>query len=66
MNKMDTTLVSPREILDKGIALSDASKTYMTDKVGPLPFCPGCGHTLLIKALDKAIVKLQPDPGSSS
>ncbi len=34
----------------------------MTDKVGPLPFCPGCGHTLLIKALDKAIVKLQPDP----
>lgn len=34
----------------------------MTDKVGPLPFCPGCGHTLLIKALDKAIVKLAPDP----
>ncbi len=33
----------------------------MTDKVGPLPFCPGCGHTLLIKALDRAIVKLQPD-----
>lgn len=37
-------------------------RTYMTDKQGPLPFCPGCGHTLLIKALDKAIVKLQPDP----
>jgi pyruvate/2-oxoacid:ferredoxin oxidoreductase beta subunit/Pyruvate/2-oxoacid:ferredoxin oxidoreductase gamma subunit len=34
----------------------------MTDKVGELPFCPGCGHTLLIKALDKAIVKLAPDP----
>ena len=34
----------------------------MTDKVGPLPFCPGCGHHLVIKALDKAMVKLQLDP----
>ncbi len=34
----------------------------MTDKIGPLPFCPGCGHTPLVKALDKALVKLQPDP----
>jgi 2-oxoglutarate ferredoxin oxidoreductase subunit beta len=45
--------------------LSDTRRdTYMTDKIGPLPFCPGCGHTLLIKALDKAIVKLQPDPSN--
>jgi len=36
--------------------------TYMTDKIGPLPFCPGCGHDILIKSLDKALVKLQPDP----
>ncbi len=36
--------------------------TYMTDKLGPLPFCPGCGHNVLIKALDRALVKLQPDP----
>ncbi len=34
----------------------------MTDAIGPLPFCPGCGHTPLIKALDKALVKLQLDP----
>ena len=34
----------------------------MTDKLGPLPFCAGCGHTTLIKALDKALVKLQLDP----
>ncbi len=34
----------------------------MTDKIGPLPFCAGCGHTTLIHALDKALVKLQPDP----
>ncbi|MCK4835960.1 MAG: 2-oxoacid:acceptor oxidoreductase family protein [Candidatus Aminicenantes bacterium] len=36
--------------------------SYMTDKIGPLPFCPGCGHSLLTKALDKALVKLQLDP----
>jgi pyruvate/2-oxoacid:ferredoxin oxidoreductase beta subunit/Pyruvate/2-oxoacid:ferredoxin oxidoreductase gamma subunit len=34
----------------------------MTDKIGPLPYCPGCGHEPLIKALDRALVKLQPDP----
>jgi len=36
--------------------------TYLTEKVGPLPFCPGCGHTTIINALDKALVKLQPEP----
>jgi pyruvate/2-oxoacid:ferredoxin oxidoreductase beta subunit/Pyruvate/2-oxoacid:ferredoxin oxidoreductase gamma subunit len=35
---------------------------YITDKLGELPFCPGCGHTTLLKALNKAFVKLQPDP----
>jgi len=34
----------------------------MTDKVGPLPFCPGCGHHIITKALDKALVRLQKDP----
>lgn len=34
----------------------------MTDKIGPLPFCAGCGHTTLIKALNKAMVKLELDP----
>ncbi len=38
------------------------SATYMTDKIGPLPFCPGCGHHVVTKALDKALVKLQLDP----
>jgi pyruvate/2-oxoacid:ferredoxin oxidoreductase beta subunit/Pyruvate/2-oxoacid:ferredoxin oxidoreductase gamma subunit len=36
--------------------------TYLTDKIGPLPFCPGCGHDPLIKALDRALVKLQLAP----
>jgi hypothetical protein len=34
----------------------------MTDRIGPLPYCPGCGHQPLIKALDGALVKLQPEP----
>ena len=37
-------------------------ETYLTDEPGPLPFCPGCGHDRLVKALDKALTKLQPDP----
>jgi len=36
--------------------------SYMTDKIGPLPFCPGCGHNIITKALDKALVRLQKDP----
>ncbi|MDJ0761470.1 MAG: thiamine pyrophosphate-dependent enzyme [Myxococcota bacterium] len=36
--------------------------TYMTEEIGALPFCPGCGHMTLIKSLNKALVKLQLDP----
>ncbi len=39
-----------------------ALRTYMTDQVGPLPFCPGCGHDRLLKDLDKALVALQIAP----
>lgn len=42
--------------------MSAVLETYLTDEIGPLPFCPGCGHDRLIKALDKALIKLQPDP----
>ncbi|MGD9202145.1 MAG: thiamine pyrophosphate-dependent enzyme [Chitinispirillia bacterium] len=38
------------------------SPTYLSKASGPLPFCPGCGHRILIKALDKAMVKLRLDP----
>jgi Pyruvate/2-oxoacid:ferredoxin oxidoreductase gamma subunit len=34
----------------------------MTLQVGPLPFCPGCGHDRLLKDLDRALVTLQIDP----
>ncbi len=37
-------------------------ETYLTDKEVEMPYCPGCGHTSLVRALDKALVKLQPDP----
>ncbi len=36
--------------------------TYMTDEIGPLPYCPGCGHNMVVKALDKALVARQLDP----
>ncbi len=36
--------------------------SYLTDKLGPLPYCPGCGHQMIVKSLDKALVKLQLDP----
>ncbi len=39
--------------------------TYLTNEIGPLPFCPGCGHDQLLKALDKALVKLQLDPAKT-
>jgi 2-oxoglutarate ferredoxin oxidoreductase subunit beta len=43
--------------------VSDVAITsYRNNKFGFLPFCPGCGHTLLINALDKALIKLQLDP----
>jgi pyruvate/2-oxoacid:ferredoxin oxidoreductase beta subunit/Pyruvate/2-oxoacid:ferredoxin oxidoreductase gamma subunit len=36
--------------------------TYLTGALGPLPFCPGCGHDRLVKALDEALVARQPAP----
>ena len=36
--------------------------TYMDEGKGPLPFCPGCGHHMIVKSLDKALVQLQKDP----
>lgn len=35
---------------------------YLTDRLGALPFCPGCGHAIVVTAIDKALVNLQPDP----
>ncbi len=37
-------------------------KTFLTDEIGPLPFCKGCGHTKLVDALNEALVELDVDP----
>jgi pyruvate/2-oxoacid:ferredoxin oxidoreductase beta subunit/Pyruvate/2-oxoacid:ferredoxin oxidoreductase gamma subunit len=34
----------------------------MSDAVGSLPFCPGCGHAPLLGSLNEALVQLQLDP----
>ncbi len=39
-------------------------ETYLNQEKLPFPFCPGCGHTVILKALDKALVSLQWDPKS--
>ncbi len=36
--------------------------SYLNEAMLPLPFCPGCGHSAILKHLDAALVKLQPDP----
>ncbi len=37
-------------------------QSYMSTEQIPLPYCPGCGHTVVVKALNTALVKLQLDP----
>jgi Pyruvate/2-oxoacid:ferredoxin oxidoreductase gamma subunit len=39
-----------------------ALATYFSPEFARLPFCPGCGHDALLKALDKALVALQLPP----
>ncbi len=34
--------------------------TYKNER--PFPFCPGCGHTMVLNHLDKALTQLQIDP----
>ncbi len=36
--------------------------TYFDQESLPLPFCPGCGHTVILEQLDAALVQLQLDP----
>ncbi len=36
--------------------------TYLDEDLLPLPFCPGCGHSAIVRHLDAALVQLQLDP----
>ncbi len=38
----------------------DPLSTYKNER--PLPFCPGCGHALILNHLDKALTRLQIPP----
>ena len=40
-------------------------KTFIDKSRGPFPFCPGCGHGLILKALDRALVELKYKPGKT-
>lgn len=35
---------------------------YFDEKKLPMPFCPGCSHTMVMKALEAALKKLKADP----
>jgi 2-oxoglutarate ferredoxin oxidoreductase subunit beta len=39
-----------------------AISTYLDESMLPFPFCPGCGHGTVLKALDQALVAQQWDP----
>lgn len=36
--------------------------TYLNEKTLPYPFCPGCGHSVILDKLNAALVELQVDP----
>ena len=38
--------------------MTESKQTYLNPGKLPFPFCPGCGHSLILKALDKALVEL--------
>jgi len=42
--------------------MSTAFTTYLNPDKLPLPFCPGCGHAIILKALDRALVRLALPP----
>ncbi len=41
---------------------AQAIATYLSDAAESLPFCPGCGHSPLLAAVDAALVRLQLPP----
>jgi 2-oxoglutarate/2-oxoacid ferredoxin oxidoreductase subunit beta len=36
--------------------------SYINQEMLPYPFCPGCGHGMIVDSLNAALVKLQLDP----
>jgi pyruvate/2-oxoacid:ferredoxin oxidoreductase beta subunit/Pyruvate/2-oxoacid:ferredoxin oxidoreductase gamma subunit len=44
--------------------MTQAPATYLNEAMLPFPFCPGCGHGTILKALDRALVEKGWDPRS--
>ncbi len=42
-----------------------AEKTFLNTARGAFPFCPGCGHGVILKALDRALVDLKYKPNKT-
>jgi pyruvate/2-oxoacid:ferredoxin oxidoreductase beta subunit/Pyruvate/2-oxoacid:ferredoxin oxidoreductase gamma subunit len=42
-----------------------SERTYLNKARGDFPFCPGCGHGQILKALDKAMVDLKFKPNKT-
>jgi 2-oxoglutarate ferredoxin oxidoreductase subunit beta len=42
--------------------MSMAVESYLHEEMKPYPFCPGCGHGVIMDALNAALVALQLDP----
>ena len=36
--------------------------SYLDEGMLPYPFCPGCGHSLILNRLNEALIQLQVDP----
>lgn len=43
-------------------SIPEECRSYLSTADIPLPYCPGCGHTVVVKALNAALVKLRLDP----
>jgi len=55
---MDTISRTPTQ---KPIPRTHFVRTYLNESMLPFPFCPGCGHHTILKALDQALVSQQWD-----
>ncbi len=42
--------------------IAKSPNTYLNQAALPYPFCPGCGHSIILDHLNEALLKLQLDP----
>jgi pyruvate/2-oxoacid:ferredoxin oxidoreductase beta subunit/Pyruvate/2-oxoacid:ferredoxin oxidoreductase gamma subunit len=59
-----TPRASSSRVADRDPSHQATIPTYLNESMLPYPFCPGCGHGTILKALDRALVARQWDPKS--